>query len=37
MGKSYFDVEPYELNYLADFVELTELKTDLKRGFWAWA
>ena len=25
-----FDVEPYELNYLADFVELTELKTDLK-------
>ena len=30
MGKSYFDVEPYELNYLADFVELTELKTDLK-------
>ena len=25
-----FDVEPYKLNYLADFVELTELKTDLK-------
>ena len=25
-----FDVEPYELNYLADFVELTELKTDLQ-------
>ncbi|MFW1856861.1 primase C-terminal domain-containing protein, partial [Acinetobacter ursingii] len=25
-----FDVEPYELNYLADFVELQELKTDLK-------
>ena len=25
-----FDIEPYELNYLADFVELTELKTDLK-------
>lgn len=26
----FFDVQPYELNYLADFVELTELKTDLK-------
>ena len=25
-----FDVEPYELNYLSDFVELQELKTDLK-------
>ena len=25
-----FGVEPYELNYLADFVELQELKTDLK-------
>ena len=25
-----FGVEPYELNYLADFVELTELKTDLR-------
>ena len=25
-----FDVQPYELGYLADFVELTELKTDLK-------
>ncbi|MFW1637156.1 replication initiation protein [Acinetobacter oleivorans] len=25
-----FDVDPYELNYLADFVELQELKTDLK-------
>lgn len=25
-----FSVEPYELNYLADFVELQELKTDLK-------
>ena len=25
-----FGVEPYELNYLADFVELHELKTDLK-------
>lgn len=25
-----FDVQPYDLGYLADFVELTELKTDLK-------
>jgi len=25
-----FDVKPYELGYLADFVELQELKTDLK-------
>ena len=25
-----FDVDPYDLNYLADFVELQELKTDLK-------
>lgn len=25
-----FDVQPYELGYLADFVELKELKTDLK-------
>lgn len=25
-----FDVQPYELGYLADFVELQELKTDLK-------
>lgn len=25
-----FGVQPYELNYLADFVELRELKTDLK-------
>lgn len=25
-----FGVQPYELNYLADFVELQELKTDLK-------
>ena len=33
MGKSYFDVQPYDLGYLADFVELQELKTDLKRGF----
>lgn len=30
MGKSYFDVQPYDLGYLADFVELQELKTDLK-------
>ena len=28
-----FDVQPYDLGYLADFVELQELKTDLKRGF----
>ena len=26
-----FDVQPYSLNYLADFVELKELKTDLKQ------
>ena len=25
-----FDVQPYDLNYLADFVELQELKTDLR-------
>lgn len=25
-----FDVQPYELGYLADFVELTELKSDLR-------
>ena len=25
-----FGVQPYDLNYLADFVELQELKTDLK-------
>ena len=30
MGKSYLGVQPYDLNYLADFVELQELKTDLK-------
>ena len=30
MGKPYFDVQPYDLGYLADFVELQELKTDLR-------
>ena len=32
-----FDVQPHELGYLADFVDLKELKTDLKRGFRAGA
>jgi hypothetical protein len=34
MGKSYFGVQPYDLNYLADFVRASGTKNRLKkRGF----